>query len=142
MEKEKNEAVEKFDIDLGDENSVFVADNGNVFGIAFDKLFDQSQLNVYNAFEMSSKRNFKNLTPTILETYEELFFDKTGCMNFEAELVFFNLLSTKSNIMVAAANEQLTSYETFTEYMENIIEGGERTLYNIIDKFPLKTTIV
>lgn len=124
-----------FDIDLGDENSVFVADNGNIFGIAFDKLFDQSQLNVYNAFEMSSKRNFKNLTPTILETYEELFFDKTGCINLEAELVFFNMLSAKSNIMVAAANEQCTSFETFTEYMENIIEGGDRTLYNIIDKF-------
>lgn len=134
-EEKKNEAIEKLDIDLGDENSVFVAENGNIFGIAFDKLFDQSQLGVYNTFEMSSKRNFKNLTPSILETYEELFFDKTGCLNEDAELVFFNILKVKSDLMITAANEQYTTYEKFVEYMELIIEGGGRLLYNIIDEY-------
>ena len=69
---------EKIDIDLGNENSFFVASNGNYFGIAFDKLFGQPQLSIYNTFEMSSKRNFKNLCAMILETYNELFLDENG----------------------------------------------------------------
>lgn len=137
MKEEKNNssAIEKLDIDLGDENSVFVADNGNIFGIAFDKLFDQSQLSVYNTFEMSSKRNFKNLTPTILETYEELFFDKTGVLNEDAEIIFFNILKVKSDLMITAANGQFTSYDNFINQMEFVIENGDRCLYNIIDQF-------
>lgn len=135
MEDEKEVIIEESDIDLGDSNTFFVADNGNYFGIAFDKLFQQPQLNVYNTFEMSSKRNFKNLTPIILETYDELFLDEDGNLKDEAELVFFNMLKVKSDIMIAAANEQTTTYDSFKASMELIIEGGDRLLYNIIDSF-------
>ena len=40
-ENEKNliEEEEIIDIDLGDESTFYVADNGNFFAIGFDKLF-------------------------------------------------------------------------------------------------------
>lgn len=122
---------EKIDIDLGNENSFFVASNGNYFGIAFDKIFGQPQLSIYNTFEMSSKRNFKNLCAMILETYNELFLDENGEIKEESELLFFRILKAKSDIMVAPG----TTYEKFKEYMENIIEGGDRLLIHIIDDF-------
>lgn len=79
---------------------------------------------------MSSKRNFKNLTPSILETYQELFLDDRDNLTEESELIFFNILNTKSNIMV-----NTTSYETFLKYLDNIIDGGDRLLWHIIDNF-------
>lgn len=135
MSEENKNVLPEDSIDLGDGNSFFVADNGNYFGIAFDKLFGQPQLNIYNTFEMSSKRNFKNLTPFILDTYNELFLDEDDTLKDEAELIFFNILKVKSDIMITAANEQFTPYETFKAYMETIIEGGDRLLYNLIDSF-------
>jgi hypothetical protein len=123
---------EKLDIDLGSEDNFFVANNGNYFGIAFDKLFGQPQLAIYNTFEMSSKRNFKNLTPSLLDTYKELFLDENGELNDECELIFFNILKTKSDIMVSENN---ISYEQFIAYMENIMSGGDNLLIKIIDKF-------
>jgi hypothetical protein len=130
-EVNQNAFEEKIDIDLGSEDTFFVASNGNYFGIAFDKLFGQPQLNVYNTFEMSSKRNFKNLCAMILETYNELFLDEEGDLRDESEFIFFQILKAKSDIMVAP----FTTYEKFVEYMENIIEGGDGLLLSIIDDF-------
>lgn len=132
-EKKVEEAPEeKLDIDLGSENNFFVANNGCYFGIAFDKLFGQPQLSIYNTFEMSSKRNFKNLTPALLETYKELFLNSDGELNDECELIFFNILKVKSDIMVSENN---ISYSQFINYMETIISCGDNLLIKIIDKF-------
>jgi len=84
---------------------------------------------------MSSKRNFKNLSPSILDTYNELFLDQDGCLNEDAEYVFFRILKAKSDIEGTYADKKTTSYEAFIGMMESIIEGGDRQLYNIIDSF-------
>lgn len=130
MDEEKlNE--EFIDIDLGDESTFYVANNGNYFGIAFDKIFDQAQLSVYNNFEMSSKRNFKNLSPSILTTYEELFLDTEGNIKDEAQLIFFNILRSKSEIMVSDS----ITYDKFIDCLNVIMNSGDNLLINLIDKF-------
>ena len=48
VSEENKNVLPEDSIDLGDGNSFYVADNGNYFGIAFDKLFGQPQLNIYN----------------------------------------------------------------------------------------------
>lgn len=80
---------------------------------------------------MSSKRNFKNLTPLILETYEDLFLDDKGDLKSEVELIFFNLLKSKSDIMVS---DNMT-YEKFTEVLESIMSSGDNLMLNIINDF-------
>ena len=80
---------------------------------------------------MSSKRNFKNLSPLILSTYEELFLDEEGNIKDDVELIFFNILKSKSDIMVA---ENLT-YDNFIACLDNIMNSGDNLLINIVDKF-------
>lgn len=80
---------------------------------------------------MSSKRNFKNLSPLILSTYEELFLDNEGTIKDDVELIFFNILKSKSDIMVA---ENLT-YDKFIECLDVIMHSGDNLLINIVDKF-------
>lgn len=126
-----DEKEEFLDIDLGNESTFYVANNGNFFGIGFDKIFGQKELNVYNNFELSSKRNFKNLSPAILSTYEELFLDSDGGIKDDAELFLFNILKTKSDVMVT---DTLT-YDKFISYLENIMSSGEGLLLKTIDKF-------
>ena len=104
---------------------------GIYFGVAFDKLFGQPELGIYNNFEMSSKRNFKNLSPLILSTYEELFLDE-GNLKEDAELILFNLLKCKSDIMVS---ESGIPYEKFVEFMDIIMESGDKLLLRIIENY-------
>lgn len=132
VEEQTVDEEEKIDVDLGDINTFFVANNGNYFGVAFNKLFEQEQLGIYNIFEMSSKRNFKNLTPMILSTYEELFLDESGGLRDDCELIFFKLLKAKSDIMVA---ENGTSYDEFIADLEEIMKGGDNLLINIIKQY-------
>ena len=76
---------------LGDERTFYTKDDGNIFGIAFDKIFKQEPLTVFDDFELNSKRNFKNLAPMILETYQQIFLDDEGCVNEDLALVLFNM---------------------------------------------------
>lgn len=80
---------------------------------------------------MSSKRNFKNLSPSILSTYEELFLDEEGSIKDEAQLIFFNILKSKSDIMVSDS----ISYEKFIECLDVIMNSGDNLLINMINKF-------
>lgn len=132
---EKKKSTETLDIDLGSERTFFVANDGNYFGIAFDKLFGVSELEVYNTFEMSSKRNFKNLAGSILSTYEELFVDKDGSFKGDYQIILFKILSVKSSIMAAAADEKMVPYEKFIEYMDSIMNAGDKLLLNTIDTY-------
>ena len=118
-------------IEKGNEDSFFITDSGNIFGIAFDKIFEKPELKPYNLFNMSSKRNFKNLSETILETYEEIFFVDGGRFNSELELVFFNILNTKA---IIAGNEE-TSYEEFIKLIDKITDDGDNLLIRTIDNF-------
>ena len=51
---------------LGDERTFYTKDDGNIFGIAFDKIFKQEPLTVFDDFELNSKRNFKISYSTLM----------------------------------------------------------------------------
>lgn len=129
MEEEKT-----LDI-VGDEDSFFTADSGNIFGVAFDKIFDKDELKVFNDFEMTAKRNFKNLSPQILETYQELFLDDDGKFDENMALVFFNILNAKSKILVKSTDGGTTSYEEFIEMIDKITDDGDKLLMNRIKDY-------
>jgi hypothetical protein len=126
-----NNEEKGYKLDKGNENTFFTADAGNYFGVAFDSIFKQKTLGVYNLFEMSSKRNFRNLTSTILKTYEELFLDKKGKFNEENAVILFDILNIKSKLMV---NEN-TTYESFTSMIDVITDSHKKLLINLVDKF-------
>lgn len=107
----------------------YSTDGGENFGIAFDKIFDNDQLEVYNLFEMSSKRNFKNLTNSIVKTYQELFLKKT-VLNEDLAIILFNILNCKSKLMV---NEN-TPYTDFIEQLDSILQSADSLLLTTIDK--------
>lgn len=121
----------ELDFDLGNDSLFAVCNNGIYFYIAFDKLFGQPQFSIYNTFEMSSKRNFKNLSSLIYETYVELFTDENGKLKDEAEILFFNFLKIKSDIMVAES----TPYDIFLKYIETLLNCGDRFIIKLINKF-------
>ena len=123
--------TEEYKISAGNADTFFVADSGNIFGIAFDKLFEFEDLSVYNDFDMTSKRNFKNLSPLILETYEELFLDEGGRFNDELSLILFKMLDAKSRITV----NDSTSYDDFIKFVDNITDSGDGLLIKRIDSF-------
>jgi len=127
----EDNATKNLELDLGSEETFGICDNGNYFTIAFDKMFNQSQLAVYNQFELSSKRNFKNLSPMILDTYNELFLNERGELKEECELLMFTLLKAKSDIMVA----ETMPYDKFIEYADSIIHSGDDLLIKIINDF-------
>ena len=107
---------EDIKIDKGSVDTFFAGDGGNIFGIAFDKIFNMEKLSVYNDFDMTSKRNFKNLTYLILETYEELFLDEGGRFKNDAALVLYNILSGKSKLIV-----NQTTFSEFIDCIDRII---------------------
>jgi hypothetical protein len=120
-----------YKLDKGNENTFFSADGGNYFGVAFDKIFRQPSIGVYNLFEMSSKRNFKNLTPSILKTYEEIFLDSKGKLDEEKAIILFDMLSAKSKLMVAES----TSYDDFVKTIDGITSKHDRLLLRTISDF-------
>jgi hypothetical protein len=119
-----------YKVEKGSEDTFFTSDAGNYFGIAFDKIFKQKTIAIYNLFEMSSKRNFRNLTNTILKTYEELFLNKKGKLNEDYATILFNILNTKSKLMV---NE--TTYESFITLIDTIIDSNDKLLLTLISDF-------
>lgn len=112
------------------ENEFYITDNGNIFNISFDKIFGREQLSAYNEFEMTAKRNFKNLSPMILETYEEIFLDEGGKFNSDLSIILFNMLSAKSTIMTSTLQ-----YNTFIEIIDKVINSGDELLLKTIDTF-------
>jgi hypothetical protein len=124
-----NQKENDYKVDKGNKDLFFSADAGSYFGIAFDSIFKQKQIGIYNAFEMNSKRNFRNLTGSILETYEELFLDK-GKFNEDYAMILFNILNIKSKLMV---NE--TNFESFLEMLDNLTDSNNGLLLTIISDF-------
>lgn len=121
----------EYKVDKGSESTFFSADGGNYFGVAFDKIFKQKTLGVYNLFEMSSKRNFKNLTGSILKTYEELFLDAKGKFDEEKAIILFDLLNAKSKLMVAES----TAYDAFIKMVDDITTKHSGLLLRTIGDF-------
>ena len=107
-------------------------DGGNLFGVAFDEIFGKEELEVYNLFEMNSKRNFKNLVPAIIETYQEIFLDQGGRFNEELAIILFNVLSVKSSLEIQDGE---TSYDDFLKMIDVITDSNDGILIQTIDEF-------
>jgi len=127
---ENENSNKKMTLGIGSPLNFYSTAGGENFGIAFDKIFNNPQLEVYNLFEMSSKRNFKNLTNSIVKTYQELFI-KDRTFNEELAIILFNILNSKSKLIVS----ENTSYKNFIEILNSIIESADNLLIKIIDKF-------
>ena len=70
------------------------------FYIKFDKLFEKPKLEIYNQFDLSSKRNFKMMTGSILETYEKIFLnEENGEFKENLSFTILNILNAQSKIM-------------------------------------------
>lgn len=95
-------------------------------------MFGQPQLAVYNDFSLTSKRNFKNLSPTLLETYNELFLDEREELREDCELLMYNFLKIQCDILTSKEGIQ---YTKFIELLENVITSGDSLLIKIINDF-------
>jgi len=122
--------MEKFE--KGNKNTFYIGDNNSIFGIAFDKIFEKKEIDIFNDFEMDSKRNFKNLTPSILTTYEQLFLDSKTKINEDLAVVLYDILNMKVKLLV---NEGKTSYDEFIKMLDVIVKNHKKLLIGAIDKF-------
>ena len=95
METLNNENI----IEQESSDEIFSASNPTgYFCIAFDQLFENEKLSVYNEFDITSKRHFKNLSADIVETYNEIF-APDGKLNEETALTILKLLSSQTKII-------------------------------------------
>jgi hypothetical protein len=113
-------------------DTFYSTDGGNNFGISFDDLFGREELEIYNLFEMNSKRNFKNLVPSIIETYKEIFLDEGERFNEDLAIIIFNILKVKSDLEVQDGE---TSYEQFLEMIDLIADSNEKLLIETINDY-------
>jgi hypothetical protein len=129
MEEEIEEEVEE-DVKSDD---IFYRDSeeNNFFYIGFEKIFDRPEIAAYDGFEMNSKRNFKNLTPDIIRTYNELFLDE-GKFNSDLAIIIFQILSAKSKLVTS---QTPISYEDFIKMLDEICAVGDNCLLNVIDGY-------
>jgi hypothetical protein len=128
MTEENNEKLKS----ENNPNEIFSASNPTgYFSIAFNELFENEKLSVYNEFDITSKRHFKNLSPDIVETYNEIF-APDGKLTDDAALTILKLLSSQTKIMT----KQITLQE-FLEIIDDITDAGDclllQTIHNYIE---------
>jgi hypothetical protein len=125
----------KSKIGNGEKDIFFSLDDGNNFGIAFDEIFGREELEIYNLFEMNSKRNFKNLVPSIIESYKEIFLDDRERFNEDLAIIMFNILKVKSDLEVQDGE---TTYEQFLEMIDLITDSNDNLLIKTIGDYVMK----
>jgi len=114
-----------------DEEFIFsTQDSGTYFRIAFDELFEHEKLSVYNDFDLTSKRNFKNLADSIKDTYEVLF-ESDGKITEEATVVMLKLLSAQTKI-ITTESMQLADFFTI---IDDICHSADDMLLNIVHAY-------
>lgn len=117
--------------EINPNNDLFLTyDENNYFRISFDALFGNNVLNVYNDFDLTSKRNFKNLASDILETYNELLLED-GKLREDAEVILLAILSAQAKIMTGECGQP----SEFLKIIDNICDIGDSTLMRIVDSF-------
>lgn len=95
------------------------------FYIKFDKLFEKPKLEIYNQFDLSSKRNFKMMTGSILETYEKIFLnEENGEFKENLSFTILNILNAQSKIM----KDDKMTLQTFLSLLTTIIECADEAL--------------
>lgn len=126
METLNNENI----IEQESSDEIFSASNPTgYFCIAFDQLFENEKLSVYNEFDITSKRHFKNLSADIVETYNEIF-APDGKLNEETALTILKLLSSQTKIIT-----NQTSLNEFYEIIDDITDSGDCLLLRTIHDF-------
>jgi len=105
-------------------------DEGCYFRIAFDELFNHEKLVVYNDFDLTSKRNFKNLSESIKDTYTTLF-ESDGKVNEEATIVILKILSAQTKIITNPSMQ----ISDFYEIIDDICDSADGLLLNIIHAY-------
>ena len=125
MVKEENDITENY------ENEIFSVSDPTYFSITFDQLFENEKLSIYNNFDISSKRYFKNLANDIVETYHELF-EPDGKLTQDSILTILKLLSAQTKIMTGAM-----SLNDFYGIIDDITDAGDglllQTIHNYIE---------
>lgn len=133
---EEPKKIEKeFDIDLGDEDTFFVANSGAVFGIAFNKILNPALEDAYNDFDMNSKRIFRNITPQVLDTYQEMFLDEDGKIDPERTIILFNILDVKYKILDGYLKDKMLSFDDFMAALYKVTDDCDGYLLKLIDGF-------
>lgn len=105
-------------------------DDGSYFRIAFDDLFEHEKLAVYNDFDLTSKRNFKNLAKEIKNTYETLF-APDGKFNDDATVVLLKILNSQVKI-IKTPEMQLSD---FYKIIDDICDSADGLLLNMIHEY-------
>lgn len=122
----------ELEAELGAQEKFFATTTSGDFVVRFDKILGKPGLSIYNIFEISTKRNFRNELDHILETYEEIFIDEdTGTLNEAGEWFILHLLNAKVDMMEA----KTMSFDGAFELIDKIIESKNSVLTNRIAEF-------
>ena len=97
---------------------LFFLEKDRSFGISFDQIFKRDLLKSYNIFDLSSKRNFKNISEKIVETYNDIFLDEGGRIKQNLLIILQNILLVKSEIMTS---DTKIKFNDFVNYMKLIV---------------------
>ena len=100
------------------------------FFIKFDKLFDKPKLEIYNQFDLSSKRNFKMMTGSILETYENIFLSEEGEFKENLSFTMLNIINAQTKIM----KDDKMPLQTFLSLISTIINCADSSLLKEVEK--------
>ena len=114
-------------------NLFYINNENDSLYIQFDTIFEKEKFNVFNQFDLSSKRNFKLMAGSILETYETIFL-KENELKENLSFVLLNILNAQSQIM----REDTMPLKNFLALLDKILHGADDSLLkeisNLIDE--------
>jgi hypothetical protein len=118
-------------VECGNPETFYSLNDGAVFGIAFDKIFEKEGLETFNEFAISSKRYFKNMANLVVQTYDEIFIDEGGKINPKLAFILFKILNVKSIIM----STKNIPCDKMIEYLDDILLSGNKLFLKTITKY-------
>lgn len=117
--------------ELKEENDIFFcSEDGSTFNISFEQLFSYEQLKAYDVFDLSSKRNFKNISSIIVDTYNEIFIEE-GKFRDELSIILLNMLNIKRKICTSSP----ILLNDFLAMMNAVTGTADRLLIREIDSY-------
>ena len=117
------------------DNLFFSANQGDYFCMNFDKFFNRNDLRVFNLFELSAKRNFKNSAADILQTYNELFV-VDGKLKKSVLPLFYTLLKIKSDLDITDPDAGTAlQYNDFMKVMDELATCYDSILLKTISDY-------
>ncbi len=105
-------------------------ETNETLSINFSKILEKEGLDVYNDFDLTSKKNFRNISSLILDTYNALFLQNNN-LKENSEVVILNLLSAQNKIM----NNKITQLNDFIDLLDKICTSGDSELLKIVENY-------